>query len=494
LVAVAAARHPDHPAVVDELGTLTYGELDRNSAAIAAGLREGFDVGGGCSLAVMCRNHRGFVEAMAAGSRCGADLLSLNTELRASQLGPLLDRFRPAAVVHDQEFATVLDEAGFPPGARVVAWGGDGAQGPTLDALSSRADVRNIASRRQGKLVLLTSGTTGTPKSAPRSPSARAVLGPTTTLLERVPFRAREPMMIATPLFHGFAFAFLALGLFLGSTIVVRRGFDAEATLAAVSEHGVTTMIAVPVMLQRILQLSENERNVDAGSLRIVLSAAAPLSGDLSRDFMGAFGEVLYNGYGSTEIGFGAIATPSDLRAAPGTVGRATHGATVKILGEDRAELAAGRTGHVFIGGDLVFEGYTGGGSKETVDGLMNTGDLGHLDREGRLFIEGREDDMIVSGGENVFPQEVEDVLRGHDGVADVAVIGMEDSEFGQRLEAFVVRRTGVDVSEDELTAHVKENLERYKVPRSIVFIEELPRNAMGKVLRSRLAIPSSTP
>jgi fatty-acyl-CoA synthase len=164
----------------------------------------------------------------------------------------------------------------------------------------------------------------------------------------------------------------------------------------------------------------------------------------------------------------------------------------VKILGDDCAEVATGRTGHVFIGSDLVFEGYAGGGSKEMVDGLMNTGDLGHLDREGRLFIEGREDDMIVSGGENVFPQEVEDVLRGHDAVTDVAVVGVEDPEFGQRLEAFVVRRAAIDVSEDDLAAYVKANLERYKIPRSIEFVDELPRNAMGKLLRSRLTMPSS--
>ena len=437
----------------------------------------------------MCRNHRGFVEAALAASRCGADLLPLNTELRGSQLARVLERGRPAAVVHDEEFAPGFDEAGFA-GNRVIAWHEGGSAGPTLDALALRPARRVPASRRQGRLVLLTSGTTGTPKSAPRSPSGLAVLGPSISLLSQLPVRTREPMLIGPPLFHGFGFAFLALGLFLGSTIVVRRKFDAEAALAAIEEHEITMAVAVPVMLQRMVQLPESvRRRHDTGSLRTVVSAAAPLGRDLSTAFMDLFGDVLYDIYGTTETGFGALATPADLRAAPGTVGHPPYGTTVKILDERRAEVPVGRTGHVFVGGALLFEGYSGGGgAKETVDGLMNTGDLGHLDADGRLFIDGREDDMIVSGAENVFPQEVEDVLGAHPAVADVAVVGVEDAQFGQRLRAFVVVRAGADISEDELKAHVRTKLERYKVPREVVFVEELPRNAVGKVLHSRLA------
>jgi len=226
--------------------------------------------------------------------------------------------------------------------------------------------------------------------------------------------------------------------------------------------------------------------------LRAVVSAAAPLSGELSTAFMDAFGDVVHNLYGSTEVGFGAMATPRDLRAAPGTVGHPPAGTALRILDADRAVVPPGHTGHVFIGSGLVFQGYSGGGSRETVDGLMNTGDLGHVDAEGRLFIDGREDDMIVSGGENVFPQEVEEVLRRHRGVVDVAVIGVEDAEFGQRLRAFVVRREGADPSADELRAHVRAGLERYKVPRDVVFVDELPRTPTGKVLRTRLASWSS--
>ena len=469
IVASGAARHPDHPALVDERGSLTYEQLDRRGAAIAAGL----DVRPGSALAVMCRNHRGFVEALLACSRRGADLLLLNTEFSARQLAEVLDRERPAAVVHDEEFGEAFEGSDLKRVSEV-----------TLDELAERGG--STSSRRRGRLVILTSGTTGTPKGAPRKPSVRAMVGPMTALLSQVPLRAREPMLVGPPFFHGFGFAYLALGLFLGSTILMQRRFDPEAALAAIERHRATSFIGVPVMHQRTMQLPEEvRRRYDTSSLRTLISAAAPLSPALAEALMDEFGDVLYNLYGSTETGFGAIAGPADLRAASGTVGRPPFGTTLKILDDDHRELGPGETGHIFMGGELVFEGYSGGGSKETVDGLMNTGDLGHLDEEGRLFIDGREDDMIVSGGENVFPGEVEDVLARHEQVEDVAVTGVEDEEFGQRLRAYVVTASGL--SEDELKAYVKENLARYKVPREVVFVDELPRNPTGKLLKSKL-------
>jgi acyl-CoA synthetase (AMP-forming)/AMP-acid ligase II len=486
-VAGAAARHPDQPALIDDAGVITYGELDRRGGVIAAGLRAELGVGPGRALAVMCRNHRGFVEAVVAGSRCGADLLLMNTDFSGPQLAEVLEREGAAAAVHDDEYSEVFEQAGYGD-RRVVAWHDEDPGGLTLDALAARGGGP-LRTRQQGKVVVLTSGTTGTPKGAPRSPSVRALLGPMTALLTEIPIRAREPMYVGPPFFHGFGLAFLGLGLFLGSTIVARRRFDPEAVLAAIDEHKVTTVIGVPVMHQRMLGLPEETRaRYSSASLRALISAAAPLPPVLAEALLKEFGDVLYNLYGSTEAGFGAIAGPADLRAEPATVGRAPFGTELKILGENRAELPTGETGHIFIGGELVFEGYTGGGTKETVDGLMNTGDLGHVDAAGRLFIDGREDDMIVSGGENVFPGEVEDVLARHDGVADVAVIGVEDEEFGQRLKAFVVADDGAELSEDALKAHVKDNLARYKVPREIVFVDELPRNPTGKLLKKQLA------
>jgi len=491
--AVSAARYPEQRAIIDERGTLTYRELEHRVVALASVLGRELGVGPERGLAVMCRNHRGFVEAMLAATRLGADVLLLNTEFPGPQLREALAGYRIGAVVCDQELTGAFDQAGYA-GPRVIAWAegggpsGAASGGPALEDLIARGGEPPPRPRRRSRIVILTSGTTGRPKGAPRTPSLRALIGPMTTLLSQLPLYAREPMLIAPPLFHGFGLSYLALALFLGSTLVLRRRFDPEATLADIAEHRVATLAVVPVMLRRILQLPPEVRlRHDTSSLRAVMSAGAPLAGALATDAMSAFGDVVYNLYGSTETGFGAVAGPADLRAAPGTVGRAPFGTTLKILDDRGVPVRSGATGRIFLGSELVFEGYAGGGSKEMIDGLMSTGDVGHLDGDGRLFIDGRADDMIVSGGENVFPQEVEDVIAQHDDVAEVAVVGVPDDEFGQRLKAFVVRRAGADPSVDELKAYVKAQVARYKVPREVVFLDELPRNAIGKVLRSRL-------
>jgi fatty-acyl-CoA synthase len=187
-------------------------------------------------------------------------------------------------------------------------------------------------------------------------------------------------------------------------------------------------------------------------------------------------------------VAWATIATPEDLREAPGTAGRIPHGTVLKIFDEDENELPIGETGRIFVGNEMKFEGYTGGGNKDVIDGLLSSGDVGYLDDEGRLFIEGRDDEMIVSGGENVFPREVEDLLAGHDDVAEVAVIGVDDDEFGQRLKAFVVLNNGGSMEADDAKGYVKSNLASYKVPREVEFLDELPRNATGKVLKRELA------
>ena len=207
---------------------------------------------------------------------------------------------------------------------------------------------------------------------------------------------------------------------------------------------------------------------------------------------MDEFGDTLYNLYGSTEVAWATIATRRDMRAAPGTARPAAARTVVRLYDERGAVLPPNETGRIFVGNEMLFEGYTGGGNKDVIDGLMATGDVGRIDEAGRLFVEGRDDEMIVSGGENVFPKEVEDLLSRHSAVADAAAIGVEDKEFGQRLRAFVVLEKGKKASEDELKGYIKKNLARYKVPREIVFLDELPRNVTGKVLKRELKRSSS--
>jgi fatty-acyl-CoA synthase len=200
---------------------------------------------------------------------------------------------------------------------------------------------------------------------------------------------------------------------------------------------------------------------------------------------MDTFGEVLYNLYGSTEVAWASIASPRQLRAAPGTAGTPPHGTRLRLIdGEGREVRDRERTGRIFVSNEMVMDGYTTGDGRTVLDGLIATGDVGHLDSEGRLFVSGRDDEMIISGGENVFPREVEDLLAEHPAIADVAVVGVEDREFGQRLRAFVVLEPGTELDGDAVRSHVRDNLARFKVPRDVLFVEDLPRTATGKVIK----------
>jgi fatty-acyl-CoA synthase len=279
----------------------------------------------------------------------------------------------------------------------------------------------------------------------------------------------------------------VAIGL--GSTLVVRRRFDPEDTVESMARHRATALVVVPVMLRRILDLGEDKIGQrDLSELRIVFVSGSALGSDLAQRGPKLLGPVIYNLYGSTEVAYATIATPEDLEADPSSVGKVVRGSVVKIFGEDGEEVAPGESGRIFVGNISQFEGYTGGGSKEMRSGLMASGDVGHFDDAGRLHIDGRDDEMIVSGGENVFPAEVEELLSGHETIKEAAVLGVEDEKFGQRLRAFVVVHDGTELSEDEIKDYVKENLANYKVPREVVFVDELPRNPTGKVLKRELA------
>ncbi len=485
----SAARYPDEPAIIDELGILTFGEVESRTNALAHALSDrGIVEGDG--IAVMCRNHRGFIETTVALSKLGAHALYLNTQFAAPQITDVVKREKPKAIVYDQEFAELLEEGGRQR-KRFVAWHWDEGERPddeTLEDLIAAGDGSPVvAPERKGRVIILTSGTTGTPKGASRSQPE--TLDPAVTLLSRIPLRVRETTMIAAPLFHSWGFAHFSLGQLLSSTYLLQRRFDPEGTLALVAQHRATALPVVPVMMQRILELpEETRRKYDLSSLKAVPASGSALPGDLANRFMDEFGEVLYNLYGSTEVAWATIATPADLREAPGTAGSAPRGTILKIVDDAGQPLPTGETGRIFVSNEMLFEGYTGGGTKEELEGLMSTGDVGYLDEKGRLFVEGRDDEMIVSGGENVFPREVEDLLASHDGVAEVAVLGVEDEKFGQRLKAFVVTDGSANLSEDDVKAHVKSNLAGYKVPRDVEFIDELPRNATGKVVKRELA------
>jgi acyl-CoA synthetase (AMP-forming)/AMP-acid ligase II len=483
----SAARFPDEVAIIDDAGTLTFQEVHERSNALAHALaHQGIGVGKG--VAIMCRNHRGFIEATIAASKVGADAIFLNTAFSGPQLADVMRREEPRAIVYDEEFEDVLTEAG-EGRLRIVAWqepGTDRADMALDDIVRTgdRSDLEPPPAR--GKAILLTSGTTGTPKGASRSQPRS--LDPAATLLSRIPLRARERTMIAAPLFHTWGFAHFTLGMSLSSTVVLQRRFDPEGTLSLTARHECSALVVVPVMLQRILDLDDEVLGrYDLSKLRVVPVSGSALPTQLARRWMDLFGENLYNLYGSTEVAWATIATPEDLRAAPGTAGRPPRGTIVRIYDDAGRPLGPGQSGRVFVGNEMQFEGYTGGGTKDLIDGLMSSGDIGHFDSEGRLFIDGRDDDMIISGGENVFPGEVEDLLAGHPAIAEVTVFGVPDEQFGERLAAVVVRRPGAELDADEVRRFVRENLAAYKVPRDVDFVDALPRTATGKVLKREL-------
>ncbi|MDQ2797524.1 MAG: AMP-binding protein, partial [Actinomycetota bacterium] len=465
-VSLAAASYGGRAAIVDELGSITFDELDKASSALAnALLDKGFKSGDG--LGIMCRNHRGLWESIFAGAKLGATTLLLNTDFAGPQLRDVCEREGVKALIHDEEFANVA-EAVTLSGGKYVAWTDGDTSADTLEGLiSTGSTARPVKPGKKQKIVLLTSGTTGTPKGAPRDMALSLALPG--GYLSKIPLRSGRTVVLAAPGFHAWGLLSSMLALGLGNTVVTARKTDPAFTWSALAEHQADGLITVPILLARLLDAGEDEiSGHDVSALRVIAVSGSALPTELATKTMDLLGDIVYNLYGSTEVAYATIATPADMRAAPGTVGRPPTGTTIKLLDKDGNEVPQGESGRIFVGSSMAFEGYTGGGTKETVSGLMSTGDMGHVDKDGRLFVDGRDDDMIVSGGENVFPAEVEELLATYDGVTEAAVVGVDDEKYGKRLRAYVVLSDSASVDEQELKDHVKSNLARYKVPREI--------------------------
>lgn len=488
--ASAARRCPDNPGLIDELGALTWRELDQRCNAFASALQAlPSAVAGPKTIGIMCRNHRGFVEALVAASRIGSDALLLNTSFGGPALAEVVNREGLDAVVYDEEFTATVDRAlaDKPAVTRIVAWTDNSQSHDTTVETMIAAHVGERPKRtgRKGKTILLTAGTTGTPKGAKRS---RGGLPELAAVLKRTPWRAEETTVVVAPMFHAWGWSQLILSATLACTIVTQRKFDPEATLALIDRHRATGLSVVPVMFDRIMELADEVRNrYSCRSLRFAVASGSRMRPDIVTAFMDQFGDVIYNNYNATEVGMIATATPEDLRAAPDTAGKPAEGTEIHILDKDFRELPTGEVGQIYVRNDTQFDGYTSGVTKDFHDGFMASGDMGYLDDAGQLYVVGRDDEMIVSGGENVYPIEVEKTLAAHPDVTEASVIGVSDKEYGQRLAAFVVLVPGATSTPDTLKQHVREHLANYKVPREITVLEELPRNITGKIVRSEL-------
>jgi acyl-CoA synthetase (AMP-forming)/AMP-acid ligase II len=486
--ATAAQRCPDRAALIDDLGTLTWRELDRRCDALAAGL-QALPGGAPAVIGIMCRNHRGFVEALVAANRIGADVLLLNTSFAGPALAEVVNREGADAVIYDEEFSASVDRAlaERPTALRIVGWTEESsASAVTVEKLIARHTGRRPAkATKKSRLILLTSGTTGTPKGAKHSGGGPNELK---AILDRTPWRAEETTVVVAPMFHAWGFSQLVFAASMACTVVTRRKFDPEATLELVDRYQATGLCVVPVMFDRIMDLPDDVRGRYSGrSLRFAACSGSRMRPDVVIRFMDSFGDVIYNNYNATEAGMIATATPEDLRVAPDTAGRPAVGTEIRILDHDFGEVPTGEVGQIFVRNSTQFDGYTSGRTKDFHEGFMASGDVGRVDEAGRLFVVGRDDEMIVSGGENVYPIEVEKTLAAHPEVAEASVIGVDDEQYGQRLAAFVVLTEGASATAENLKQHVHDNLANYKVPREIAILDELPRSITGKIVRSEL-------
>ncbi|WP_197038077.1 MULTISPECIES: AMP-binding protein [Actinomycetes] len=490
---LAAVRRPNATALVDELGSLTWAQLDTRSDALATALRD-LRREPDQTVGILCRNHRGLVESLLASTKLGADSLLLNTGFSGPQLTEVLLREHTGVLIYDEEFADLVAHARSHVAdlAEVIAWTDSSTDAPTVEGLINkhRGAKRPGRPDSPGRIVLLTSGTTGTPKGARRSGGGGA--GALAAMFDRIPWKAEEKIVVAAPMFHAWGFGQLAVAGTMTCTVVMRRKFDPEATLKLVAEHRATGLALVPVMLERIMDLpSEVLDHYQLSSLRFATVSGSRMRADAVTGFMDRFGDVVYNSYNATEAGLISTATPADLRAATDTAGRPAAGTEVRILDDNLDELPVGEVGKIAVFSNSHFEGYTSGDSKDFHGDFMLSGDVGRLDENGRLFVVGRDDDMIVSGGENVYPLEVEETLNAHPSVLEAAVLGVDDDKYGQRLAAYVVLKPGEDASCDDLKAHVKSQLAGFKVPRDVEFLDALPRNATGKVVKRELTGPA---
>jgi fatty-acyl-CoA synthase len=492
LPALNARRTPHRAALIDEEGELSYQELDEAVHAVANGLIEK-GVRGGDGVAILARNHRWFLIANYGAARAGARIILLNSEFSGPQIKEVSEREGAKVIIYDDEYTKAVSKAD-PPLGKLRALGVNpdedepsGSTDETLAELIARSSKTPAPKpRKHASIIILTSGTTGTPKGANRS--TPPTLAPVGGILSLVPFKAGEVTSLPAPMFHALGYLHATIAMFMGSTLVLRRKFKPPLVLEDIEKHKVTAMVVVPVMLSRILDaLEKMETKPDLSSLRIVFISGSQLGAELATRALKDIGPVIYNMYGSTEIAFATIARPKDLELNAATVGPVVTGVKVKLLDDNGKEVRQGEVGRIFVGNAFPFEGYTGGGHKQIIDGLMSSGDVGYFDEHGLLYVSGRDDEMIVSGGENVFPAEVEDLISGHPEVIEATAIGVEDKDWGHRLRAFVVKKQDASVDEDAIKVYVRDHLARYKVPREVIFLEELPRNPTGKILKREL-------
>ena len=495
-----AHMHPEKECLVEPTAggvrRLTYGQFDAAAnrlahALVARGVR------GGDRVALMLPNGIEYIVAQASLPRIGTTVVQIGYRLKPAEVAYILGNAQPAAtVVHADYLDTVLEarrEAGQRDPLLVVGAAPGEARAERLeDAVVSAPGDRppRIASDDSGGMIIYTSGTTGKPKGASRN-WRQTGMQAVADLMLQVGMSSDDRHLVMCPLYHSAAPAFVAMAMALGATVVLMNHFDPEAALAMIQREHITSTLAVPTQLVRLCALPEEvRRRYDTSSLRWVVSGAAPLATETARVFMDQFGPILWNFYGATETGLVTLAGPDDHVSRPGTIGRAVLGNQIRLLDEHGAAVAPGQVGELYARNSMLIAGYHRNPEATQAsmkDGFFSVGDLARVDDEGYYYLESRKHDMVISGGVNIYPREIEDRLHEHPNILEAAVVGVPDPEWGESLRAYVVPRPGQALSEAEVIEWTRASLSDFKRPRSVVFLDELPRNPTGKVLKREL-------
>ncbi|MHC0039655.1 AMP-binding protein [Pseudoneobacillus sp. C159] len=455
-------RYGDHVAIVDDQETISYQQLLIRTENLASILKNQHSLKSGQKAAIFCENSIPMIKAIFALSSLGVDIYLLNVKMTKGELQRLIDHHQFDLLVYDDE--SLLTEVPFDKNKAFNI----------LEGLETGEKVR-LSRTSMGKLVLLTSGTTGVAKEAAHKPSIFYYLNPFLTMLKRLELVKYHTAYIATPIFHGYGLAVLLVFLALGKKVVISKGFEAEKACRLIKQNAVEVVTVVPLMVQKMQAC----RTADLMSLKCIASGGARLNPKLVDEVTTCLGDVLYNLYGTSETGLNIIATPKDLRYSPKTIGRKISGMRLRILGENGQPVANGKIGQFCVKNKWSM--------KDRNDAWIKTGDVGYRDGKGYYFLTGRIDDMIVSGGVNVYPIELEQVLSQHPEIVETAVIGMNDERFGQRLKAFVQKTENSSLSEDELFHWVRQRVANYQMPKEIFFIEKLPYTSLGKIDKKML-------
>jgi fatty-acyl-CoA synthase len=500
---IHAKNSPSKPALIWRGRTTSFAELDERIDRLSGGLaRRGIDRKK--SLIVMMRNRQELVEVCAAASRAGASTVAISWRSTPKELVYLATHSGARGIVTEAELLPTLEavKSELPREflENVFVVGGNGAAAPgglrttsydiLIEEPAPKIPVADPALDDEAAVVIYTSGTTGKPKGAVRK-FPKDTMNAAFRFINETPMRVDDVHLVTCPLYHSTAFGFMSLSHILGQTVVLMDEFKPEPFLELVDRYSVTTSAVVPTMLHRVMELPADVRQkYDARTLRAVFTGGAPLPAPLGLDFMDRYGDILFNFYGATETGLVTLAKPADLRSAPGTIGKALPHNEIRLIGEDGKDVPEGNVGELYVKNKMLVTGYHNDDDatkQSMLDGFFSVGDLARRDASGHYFIEGRKRDMVISGGVNVYPAEVEGVLEQHPDIAEVAVVGVPDREWGERVRAFIVLRSGATADEGAVKAFARERLAGPKVPRDFVFIDSLPRNPTGKVLKREL-------